>query len=194
MTRAAKKANRCAESVTDQVSGQCVARALVDPVTLAESFDLNDGPAHHPTIHVKICPPKMTSEIMPYIYERPVGGEAAEGGDCGQLPAESSAWLFNDFLQLCVHENATREWNSCSKRHKIMICRLGLGGDALPRIRLPRRDSCFPSAVGDSSVIPARSYRYPLLLRLPDTQQTENGDETGADCTARAARLCVPLL
>jgi hypothetical protein len=58
-------------------SGQCVARALVDPVTLAESFDLNDGPAHHPTIHVKICPAKMTSEIMPYL-RAPCGGEAAE--------------------------------------------------------------------------------------------------------------------
>jgi hypothetical protein len=74
MIRAAKKANRCAESVTDQVSGQCVARALVDPVTLAESFDLNEGLAHHPTIHFKICP----AQDVCLIYERPVRGEAAE--------------------------------------------------------------------------------------------------------------------
>jgi hypothetical protein len=49
----------------------------LDQVTLAESFDLSDGPTHHPTIHVKYAPPKMTPELC-LIYERPVRGKAAE--------------------------------------------------------------------------------------------------------------------
>ena len=55
MIRAAKKADRCAQSVADQVAQRIVLHALVDPVTFAESFDLNDSPAHPLTIHFKIC-------------------------------------------------------------------------------------------------------------------------------------------
>ena len=55
MIRAEKKADRCTESVADQVAQRSVLRALVDAVTLAESFNVNDGLAHHLTIRFKIC-------------------------------------------------------------------------------------------------------------------------------------------
>jgi hypothetical protein len=46
-----------------------VSRALVDAVTLAESFDLNDGPAHRLTMHFKVglttVLPELCLEIMP---------------------------------------------------------------------------------------------------------------------------------
>ena len=58
---AAEKPNRCAQSVADQLTQGIVSRALADAVTLAESFDLNDGPAHYLTIRLKICLTQDTS-------------------------------------------------------------------------------------------------------------------------------------
>jgi hypothetical protein len=54
-----------------------VSRALVNPVTLAESFHLNDGPAHHLTTHIEICLIQDNIEIMPYpnppVRKKPAG-------------------------------------------------------------------------------------------------------------------------
>jgi len=55
-----EEADRCAQSVTDQVAQGIVSRALVDAVTLAESFHLNDGPGRHLT-HFGICLTQDTS-------------------------------------------------------------------------------------------------------------------------------------
>jgi hypothetical protein len=79
---AAKKANRCAENVTDQVAQGIVLRGLADAVTLAESFDMNDSPVHHLSMHLKVGPQYLLNyalklcrshsafEIMPYAYPR----------------------------------------------------------------------------------------------------------------------------
>ncbi len=60
VARAAKKTGRCAKRIADQVAQRIVLHALVDAVALPESFHLDDGPAHHLTIHFKICFTKDT--------------------------------------------------------------------------------------------------------------------------------------
>jgi hypothetical protein len=53
-------ARRRRQRNADQVAQGIVLHALANPVTLAESFHVNDGPAHDPTIHFRIC---LTREI-----------------------------------------------------------------------------------------------------------------------------------
>jgi hypothetical protein len=61
MIGAAKKAERCTESVADQVAHGIRSLGLPDAVAFAESFDVNDGTGHHLIIQFKICLTQDTS-------------------------------------------------------------------------------------------------------------------------------------
>src|ERR1700752_4856653 len=64
-SRIGRRRTRARTETPNQVAQLSVLSPLAN--ALAESFDLNDGPAHHPTSTSKYAPPKMTPEIMPYL-------------------------------------------------------------------------------------------------------------------------------